>query len=493
MAELFSSINLSGPQQPHQVKIISVSEGIVSDNDNSKLGIHIRGLINEIYLDDLKKKTVRGLEGQKLRGFSTGESVYGYRSHPVGELRLNKKGQPKYEGKVHKIYEEEAIIIRRIYKDFINGKSINAIAKNLNEEKIPTRKNKSSGWNTSTISRILKNEKYVGKWVWRKWKNVMDPSSGRKKKVARPDSERMEFEKQELAIIDKDVWKKAQKRWTELDGSWPMSKVTPLTSLPAKSYIYANPTHLLAGLMKCKCCGGTMVQVGGKGGGYYGCYNAKRKTCKNKLLVSRKKVEEFIIRDLKSKLLTPENIEYVYKNVEKEVEKSLNSVPEELKQKQAQAEKIRMELQNLLRFIKAGNFSKVVSEAIMDAEGRQEKLNSEMQALEFQRKGAFSSPPREWIDWRLEQFRETLDKNTKASAMALKDLLGKIEMEPVNGESVFSNGQLLQTKPHYIAHSNIETLALLDQENKGVNWLQWRTKWVPIRTISIIKIKIKLQ
>jgi len=51
----------------------------------------------------------------------------------------------------------------------------------------------------------------------------------------------------------------------------------------------------------------------------------------------------------------------------------------------------------------------------------------------------------------------------------------------------------LQTKPHYIAHSNIETLALLDQENKGVNWLQWRTKWVPIRTISIIKIKIKLQ
>ena len=52
----------------YQIKIISVSDGIVTDDDNSKLGIHIRGLINELYLDDLKKKTMRGLERQKLRG-----------------------------------------------------------------------------------------------------------------------------------------------------------------------------------------------------------------------------------------------------------------------------------------------------------------------------------------------------------------------------------------------------------------------------------------
>ena len=52
----------------YQIKIISVSDGIVTDDDNSKPGIHIRGLINELYLDDLKKKTMRGLEGQKLRG-----------------------------------------------------------------------------------------------------------------------------------------------------------------------------------------------------------------------------------------------------------------------------------------------------------------------------------------------------------------------------------------------------------------------------------------
>ena len=59
----------------YQIKIISVSDGIVTDDDNSKLGIHIRGLINELYLDDLKKKTMRGLERQKLRGWNSKEQT----------------------------------------------------------------------------------------------------------------------------------------------------------------------------------------------------------------------------------------------------------------------------------------------------------------------------------------------------------------------------------------------------------------------------------
>ena len=37
----------------NQVKLISVSDGIVTEDENAKLGIHVRGLINELYLDDL--------------------------------------------------------------------------------------------------------------------------------------------------------------------------------------------------------------------------------------------------------------------------------------------------------------------------------------------------------------------------------------------------------------------------------------------------------
>ena len=459
----------------HDVKIISVSDGIVTDDDNSKLGIHIRGLINELYLDDLKKKTMRGLEGQKLRGFSTGESVYGYKSHPVGELRLNKKGQPKYDGMVHKVLDEEALVVKKIYKWFIEGKSINGIVKELNETKTPTRKNQTGGWCTSTISRILKNEKYIGEWVWRKQKNVRDPTSGRRKKIDRPAHEQISTSREELRIIDKETFQKAQERWKNLEDSAPKTGESERTSGPFKSYVHTSPNHLLAGLLKCKCCGGAMVQISGKGGGYYGCYNNKRKTCTNKLMIQRKKLEEQILNHLKSELLTAENLKYVYDNVEKEVLKSLNEVPEELKQKRHQQEKVQAELNNLLNFIKAGNFSKVVSTAISDAEGRNEKINEEIQGLEFQRKNAFKSPAKEWIEHRLDNLRETLEKDTKQSALALKDLLGTIEMDPVPGECVIECGQLVQSRAYYVAYSTIQTLALLE-ETKGSNSLRCRKR-----------------
>jgi hypothetical protein len=38
----------------------------------------------------------------------------------------------------------------------------------------------------------------------------------------------------------------------------------------------------------------------------------------------------------------------------------------------------------------------------------------------------------------------------------------------------------------------LKNLALLDQENKGANWLQWRTRWGPIRTLSLLPVNIKI-
>lgn len=132
-------------------------------------------------------------------------------------------------------------------------------------------------------------------------------------------------------------------------------------------------------------------------------------------------------------------------------------------------------MQNLLNLIKAGNFSKVVSEALSDAETMDERMKNEMEGLECQRKSAFKAPPKEWIDFRLEKLHETLNKNTKASALALRDLLGSIELEPVPGECVVENGRLIENRSYYMAHTQIDTLALLD-ETKGSNWLRCRKR-----------------
>jgi len=479
-----------------QVKIISVADGISTDDENSKLGIQIRGLVNELYLDDLRKKTMRGLEGQKLRGFSAGEKVYGYLSKPVGEIKLNRKGQAKYEGKVHKINPEEAEIVKRIFREFIDGRSIHKIATELNEEKIPTKKGMVGGWNVSTLAGILKNKKYIGVWDWRKYKNVRDPMTGKRKKVNRSEEEIIPIFREDLVIIDKDVWDKAQKRWSEIKGTWPVSKKKQ-RFYQQKSYVHTSPTHLLSGLMKCNACGGAIVLISGKGSGYYGCYNARRKTCQNTLLIPRQKIETAIIEELKERILTAENLEYVYKNVERLASEGLNEVPELLKKKEAQIDKIRLEIQNYLNFVKTGNFSKAVSEALSEAEKKNETLEQEISSLEFQKENTFKAPPKEWINYRLEQLRETLNKDTAASALALKEILSPILLEPIENKEAdlyrLFEGEERDFKPYYVAHTKIQTLALLDERYKGANWYNWRCSCDDVRTFYRQSFALNLQ
>jgi len=459
-----------------QIKLISVSDGIITDDENSKLGIQMRGLINELYLDDLKKKTMRGLEGQKLRGFSAGERVYGYQTQPVGELKLNKKGVAKYEGKVHKISPDEAEVVKRIYSEFTSGKSIHKIISDLNRNGIPTKKNLKGGWNISTVSRILKNERYIGIWKWKTHKNVRDPITGKKKFVPRPEHEHMSFIREDLIIVDKETWDKAQQRWTKLKGTWPVSKKRK-TYYGQKSYVHTSPTHLFSGLMKCGLCGGAILLISGKGTGYYGCYNARRKTCANTLFVSRKRIETKIINDLKEKILTAENLDYIYRSVEKLVSEGMNETPELMKKKKAQLEKLQVEIQNYLNFIRVGNFSKSVSDALNEAEKKNEGLKLEIEALEFQARNTFKSPPKEWINYRLERLGETLRQDTIASSLALKEIMTPINLEPVLTKEAdlfrLFEGSERDFKPYYVAHTKINTLALLDEKDQGANWSQW--------------------
>jgi hypothetical protein len=59
--------------------------------------------------------------------------------------------------------------------------------------------------------------------------------------------------------------------------------------------------------------------------------------------------------------------------------------------------------------------------------------------------------------------RETLEKDTKQSALALKYLLVTIETDPVPSECVIECGQLIHSRAYYVASSTIQTLALLEE------------------------------
>jgi site-specific DNA recombinase len=64
------------------VRILSRADSLDTDDHHAKLGFQMRGIVNELYLDDLRDKTLRGQKGQKSRGCIEGAG--GSASAPEG-------------------------------------------------------------------------------------------------------------------------------------------------------------------------------------------------------------------------------------------------------------------------------------------------------------------------------------------------------------------------------------------------------------------------
>src|SRR5262249_45266852 len=65
------------------VKLIGVADGVDTSAKHAKLTYTVKNLVADIYLDDLRDKTLRGLEGRHHAKLSTGSYPYGYRSIPI--------------------------------------------------------------------------------------------------------------------------------------------------------------------------------------------------------------------------------------------------------------------------------------------------------------------------------------------------------------------------------------------------------------------------
>jgi hypothetical protein len=125
-------------------------------------------------------KIKRGMAGRVKQGLYAGGLAYGYA--PV-------TGDP---GK-RVIVEAEADIVRRIFAEYLAGKSPRKIAADLNGEGVAPPRGKS--WNASTINGnrqrgygILHNEIYGGRLVWNRVRMIRDPDTG--KRVSRVNPEK---------------------------------------------------------------------------------------------------------------------------------------------------------------------------------------------------------------------------------------------------------------------------------------------------------------
>jgi DNA invertase Pin-like site-specific DNA recombinase len=437
------------------ISLISVSDGLDTREEHAKVAYQFRGIINELYLTDLKKKTHRGQMGQVLRGFSVGSRGYGYASVPDGETKHDKKGRLRADGFKLVIVPEEARIIQRIFRDFIDGKAVTKIAKEMNAERIPTKARLKGGWNVSTISRILKDEKYIGRFVWNRTTTAKDPLTGKIKQVDRPREDWVVQERPDIRIISDDDWAAAQRRWQEIDGVFPTKRRKKGFEGKQRSYVESHPNHLLSGSLKCGACGGGIGLVSGKGSGYYGCLNASRRACENKVLIASKRLEDKFVSALNEKVLNPELLDQVYERTATKVKELFAHVPEELRLKKVELNRAETRVHHFIEFIASGRATPTLADALSQAEEQVKSLSADIQSMEAAKDHAFTPPPRAWIHDRIGKLNHLLATRTEKSALALRRLTGAITLSPQKPEV---------GRPYYMARCKFDVLNLLVED-----------------------------
>jgi DNA invertase Pin-like site-specific DNA recombinase len=221
------------------VRIVTVSEGEISE-----LHIGLKGTMGALYLKDLADKTRRGLYGRIEAGKSGGGLCFGYDV----VRRLSDDGQPIRGDRV--INRAEADVVRRIFREYADGKSSRAIAWALNKDGI--RGPFGHAWGPSTIhgnpkrgNGILNNELYIGRLVWNRQRFIKDPETGKRVSRLNPEAEWIIQEVPELRIVDHDLWDRVKQRQRALAYT-PKDATSPNPMLERR-----RPKHLLAGLAKC--------------------------------------------------------------------------------------------------------------------------------------------------------------------------------------------------------------------------------------------------
>ncbi len=451
------------------VRVLSVADGLDSEDEEANVGIQVRGIFNELQLTDLRKKTLRGQIGQKQRGFIVGEATFGYRSVPVGAVRMDKKGRPRPEGYRMVIEPREAAVVLRVFQEFADGHSESRIVRRLNEQSVPSRRRKKA-WSPATVHRMLRSEKYAGRWIWNRSQTRRDPKTGRRRQFPKPESEWFVSKDETLRIVPQALWEQVQKRLLEVRKTWPGGKRRRGFEGQQAGRVAQYPTELLSGGMACGACGGAIAKVSGKSGGYYGCLGATKSKCENRLLVRRALAERIILAAVREKLARSENLAYVLRRVEAEVVRASSESPETIRLKETELESEERRVANFVEFIGEGRGSRALADALLTAEQRRDELTVELELLRRSQEAVPSAPPLVWVQERVEVLQKILERRTERSALLLRALLGKIRLDPMAREGMRS---------YYRAVSNLQVLALLDvgstpeDPEPGSNSLQW--------------------
>jgi site-specific DNA recombinase len=423
------------------IQLIGVSDGIDTDAKHAKVTYTIKSLVSDLYLEDLRDKTLRGLEGRALAGYSTGGLPYGYHSDP----ELDAYG--RVIGHRVQINEEQAAVVRRIFELYLAGHSLDTLARLLTGEHIPPPRAKTrhrrKGWIASTIRAFLHNVTYTGISTFkaRKWQKVPGTNSRRYKK--RDESEIIRKEYPDRRIVDEATWDAVQSRLRAVRACYSKK----LDGSPkGRAFSGRTTSYPFSGILRCGECGAPMSIYGGTNiHRYYRCGDFKKRgTCKNALPIREDVIRGMLIEHVRDQLKNPDALAHLYAAIGKQLGELSTTANAELKEHRERLARVEDRIQGICNAIADGDRSTSLRTMLHDLEAQAKAEKNTIKGIQ-QRGAEIRLPTPEEVASKVLDLEKTIAQDPTGAREKLRRMFrdGQVNLVPQSDGTYAAEGILL--------------------------------------------------
>ena len=459
----------------HNTRLFTLSDGVVTEINGT-----FKSLMDSQFRKELGAKIKRGQRGSVSSGRSPAGLAYGYRT----ANQMDARGRP-IRG-LREIDEEQAEVVRRIFREFARGLAARTIAARLNADGI--KGPRGSHWRASTINGdgrrgngILRNELYIGRLVHNRTSKVPEPVSRAVRIRVNVVEDRVVQSVPHLRIVDEETWEAVQARRRSYHG--------------VKLHRTVRPRRMLSGLGVCGLCGEGWIVIGTE---RWGCTKHKSDgSCTNNRQITTEYYERRVLAALRQRMLDPALVEVFVREYHAEyARRAADSCRDEARlQKRLTA--AQAQVKRLVAAIAAGGQEFAdIREAL--AEARAEQDAAERALAELEAMPVVALHPTVAADYRaqVERLNEALaDPEARLEAIpALRELIDRIVLTP-NPEG---RGVLLEVEGRLAAIIDLASGKSASEERlfvmervKGIepSSLAWEAKALPLSYTRISTVR----
>jgi DNA invertase Pin-like site-specific DNA recombinase len=433
--DLADAVRLLQELKFNGVRVLYLSQHIDSNDEQADTLIAVHGIVDSLYLREMAKKTKRGLVGQLERGFATGSRTYGYRTIPVPDPsgKNDSRGNPALLGKRIEIHQDEARVIVQIFEWYASGLGVSRIIDRLRETRTPGPRGQQ--WKSGSILRLLRNEKFLGQWIWGQKVFERRPGSRQRMTRAQPRDRWHVKEQPALRIVSGELWRQVQARRAEVSAAVPMRADGRRLMRGRHGTLHSK--HLFVGFMRCSVCGGAVTCLYGRPGAVrYGCSRSQKdgvQACDNRLTVRSQVVDTALLAGLRLELRRPETVQYVVGALTQALNRLIDERPRVAEEVRLARDQAVQRLQRLITAIEQGVEAYTLSDTIRARQADVARLEAQLADLAEPLVQRLAIIPG-WVEQQLLDLEHVLGETPERAKLEFQRLGLRVIMQPIREE-----------------------------------------------------------